>query len=342
MRRVWWLVINSGMSTSTDCHTCRFLPAGPADRFLLEFATRKTEICLFLETFVMKFQITRGMLWFCILLLIRQPTVVIGYAVSSRLTTNRCYNYLSSGTDLSRINLCIRTKDEGYAMPRSRLHTLYDGKSSSAATVGMDTISTVRNVNQLFRRCTWISWWVQLVLSVISSVILVFANTVRQAGMKQSLWSSGFSFSVIGVVICLMNTFWTWNAGRLSARIVSRKIPESAVFPTMRRYCQISVITALVGMFITIISAEMIVGNLVSKTLLSSQVIGVVPVLSATGAAQNTLQALDIFLVQANTNALVAHFAPLSCYLFLQTQIPYKPVLVARDIPPTANEEKAV
>jgi len=160
---------------------------------------------------------------------------------------------------------------------------------------------------------------------VISSVILVFANTVRQAGGRQSVWSSGFSFSVVGVVICLFNSFWTWNAGRLSARVASRKVPDDVVFPTMRRYCKVSVILALVGMLVTLVSAEMIVGNLVSKTLLSSQVVGVVPVLSSAGVAQNTLQALDIFLVQANTNALVAHFAPLVCYLFLQTQIPQSP-----------------
>ena len=36
----------------------------------------------------------------------------------------------------------------------------------------------------------------------------------------------------------------------------------------------------------------------------------------------NSLQALDIFLVQANTNVLVAQFVPLVVSLFLQTQIP--------------------
>ena len=291
---------------------------------------------------MMLFQITRiAFAQFFMFLLVWQSTEVVGYGISSRLI-NRCSNYLSPGgrgTIISHSNTCARANEGRFAMLRSRLHTLYDEKSNIGTDIGANTISSVRSVNQLFRRCTWISWWIQLVLSVISSVILVFANTVRQAGMRQSLWSSGFSFSVVGVVICLMNTFWTWNSGRLSSRVASKKIPESSVFPTMRRYCQISVVIALIGMFVTIISAEMIVGNLVSKTLLSSQVIGVVPVLSATGAAQNTLQALDIFLVQANTNALVAHFAPLACYLFLQTQIPYKAAV--RDAQQAVIEHKA-
>ena len=152
------------------------------------------------------------------------------------------------------------------------------------------------------------------------SIIGHFLN--KEADNLTRPFNNNSLHSVIGVMICLVNSFWTWNTARLSSRITARKIPESAIFPTMRRYCQISVVIALIGMFVTIISAEMIVGNLVSKTLLSSQVVGVVPVLSANGVAQNTLQALDIFLVQANTNALVSHFAPLVCYLFLQTQIP--------------------
>ena len=40
------------------------------------------------------------------------------------------------------------------------------------------------------------------------------------------------------------------------------------------------------------------------------------------GGSVSALQALDIFLVQANTNVLVAQFVPLVCNLFLQTQIP--------------------
>ena len=63
-------------------------------------------------------------------------------------------------------------------------------------------------------------------------------------------------------------------------------------------------------------------GNLASKVLTSQGTF--IPVIQSTGGAQNALQALDIFLVQANTNVLVAQFVPLVCNLFLQTQIPMK------------------
>ena len=47
-----------------------------------------------------------------------------------------------------------------------------------------------------------------------------------------------------------------------------------------------------------------------------------IPIVQTGSSSQNALQALDIFLVQANTNVLVAQCVPLVCNLFLQTQIP--------------------
>jgi hypothetical protein len=71
-------------------------------------------------------------------------------------------------------------------------------------------------------------------------------------------------------------------------------------------------------MLVTLLGAEQIVGTLAAKVL-STQ--GLQPLIGVINQ-QNTLQALDIFLVQSNTNTLVAHFAPLVCFLLLQIQFP--------------------
>ena len=159
----------------------------------------------------------------------------------------------------------------------------------------------------------------------MSGVILTFANTVRKGGNSQSLWSSGFAFSTIGVVIAFLNAGWTWSMTRLSRRIIANKIQPDKVFPTLRRYSRISVILSLVGMFITLLGAEQIVGTLAAKVLGQGSG-GFYPIMTTgapiMGQSTNVLQALDIFLVQANTNTMVAHFSPLTCYLWLQTQIP--------------------
>jgi hypothetical protein len=192
-----------------------------------------------------------------------------------------------------------------------------DGASQNVA---ISFPSTLQNIHKTFVQVTWISWWFQIILSVISGVILVFANTVRGPG-AYSIWASGFSLSCIGTVISLVNSFWTWNVTRLLRRFTTKKIKEDNFLPTLRKYARTSIILSLVGMLITLVGAEQIVGTLASKVL-SNQ--GFSPVLIAQPglASSTTLQALDIFLVQANTNCMVAHFTPLLFYLSLLTQMP--------------------
>ena len=95
--------------------------------------------------------------------------------------------------------------------------------------------------------------WFQIVLSIISAVILTFANTVRRGGSTQSLWASGFSFSAIGVATAFVNCFWTFSSTRLSRRIAANKVEIKKIFPTLKRYCRISVILSLAGLFISLI-----------------------------------------------------------------------------------------
>jgi hypothetical protein len=177
-------------------------------------------------------------------------------------------------------------------------------------------------LNAIVLRSSWIAWWVQLVLSVISSVILTFANTVRTGGGLKTLWGSGFMFSVVGAVVSFINTFWTWNFTRLARRVTTGKIDQSKIVPSYRKYAKTSVFLSLLGMLVTLFGAEQIVGGLASKALLNQG--SFIPVATAGGAvaATSQLQALDIFLVQANTNLLVSHYAPLAIYLWVQTLQP--------------------
>ena len=182
-----------------------------------------------------------------------------------------------------------------------------------------DTKLNISNLNRLIGRCSWISWWIQITLSVISGVILTFANTVRRNGSSFSYWSSGFALSAIGVLISFFNCFWTWNITRLTRRVAFQNIDRIKIVPTFRKYFRFAIIISLCGMLISLLGAEQIVGVLASKVL-SSQGFGATLISNIDKA--NSLQALDIFLVQANTNIIVAHFAPLLLFLFAQTQVP--------------------
>ena len=126
---------------------------------------------------------------------------------------------------------------------------------------------TYENIALLYTRCSCVSWWIQIILSVIAGVILTFSNSVRQNSERgvYFLWTSGFIFSAAGVFISFVSSLWTWNMTRLKRRLSLNKIKENALLPTLKRSSKISVVLSLVGMFVTLLGAEQIVGTLASK-----------------------------------------------------------------------------
>ena len=52
---------------------------------------------------------------------------------------------------------------------------------------------------------------------------------------------------------------------RLKRRLSLNEIKENAILPTLKRSSKISVVLSLVGMFVTLLGAEQIVGTLASK-----------------------------------------------------------------------------
>lgn len=182
--------------------------------------------------------------------------------------------------------------------------------------------SQLVRINKLYYRSSWIAWWVQIILTTVSGVILTFANAVRPAATRASyLWISGFAFSSVGVITALVNAFWTWNVTRLCRRITRQKMEESRAVGLLRRYAQIAIIISVVGTFFALLGAEQIVGTLASKILSAGGYVTANTPLSSAYAV-TPIQAVDIFLVQANTNSLLAHFAALVCYLLLLTRLP--------------------
>lgn len=183
----------------------------------------------------------------------------------------------------------------------------------------IDLRSTLRN----YYRSSWFTWWAQIILSVVSGAIITFANVVRQINTKDySIWLSGFALSGVGVFLALLSSLWTWNATTLCRRIWSKKVDNAKIVPSLRRSAKTAVGISLVGMLVTLIAAEQIVGTLFSKILASQAFNGLLFNAQAVNSLTNAFQPIDIFLVQANTNCLVSHFVSLFSYTILQLQLP--------------------
>jgi len=188
----------------------------------------------------------------------------------------------------------------------------------------LDADPIIENASVSLRRINWFSWWSQVILTVVSSITLLFAKSVLKVGTPEGgkqLVSGGFLFAGSGISLSFLSIIWTWGGTRLSRRLKKRNADYSRikVANMIRRTITIGTGLNLAGMFVTLIGAQQIVGLLASK-LLSMQ--GVTPFgMSAAAVSVQTLQPLDILIVQANTNTLLSHFISLAASLIMTRSV---------------------
>lgn len=174
----------------------------------------------------------------------------------------------------------------------------------------------IRQIARAFRLTGWISFWVQLVLTVISGITLIFA--VQAGGRAPGATAStnpgtgiGGLLTVLGLGILVFNMYWAVTryvafGRRLSASKTVRPKKSETI-----QAIRFGLMVSLVGMLLAIIGAETIVGLLVGKAL--SQGIGGFVNTDPT----RFIQPADTFVVQASINVILAQFAGIVAALWL-------------------------
>jgi hypothetical protein len=177
----------------------------------------------------------------------------------------------------------------------------------------------VQRVIPALRRVGWISFWVQLVLGVVAGLIFLFAILIESPPARDAARTSnigigpGIFFAVLGLASLGLSIYWAFRYTRLSQQLgsVNPKLrPRRA--DTMKMVRQ-GLMVNLAGMSFTLIAAEAIGGILLAKALQSQGTGSLVTALRP----QDFIQALDIFVVLANTHTIVAHFIGLVTGLWL-------------------------
>jgi len=82
----------------------------------------------------------------------------------------------------------------------------------------------------------------------------------------------------------------------------------------LRRVIKVGVTLNLLGLFLSVLGSQYIVGTLVAKSMTSFVGGGSI-------VTSQTLQPLDVLVVQANTNVLSSHFVSLACLLWLSRMV---------------------
>jgi amino acid transporter len=179
--------------------------------------------------------------------------------------------------------------------------------------------AAVRRIARSLRISGWVSFWAQVVLSVISLLVLFFSSMIfqgdgRSAGQPIDNPGSGigFAFALLGNLVLLGGAYSAFRYTRLARQLESAD-PRSRPKPGMVIQALVMGLTVnLVGMFITILGGEALIGALFAKALSQPQ----------SGAAfyeriTQAIQPIDILIVQANTNTILAHFIGILASLWL-------------------------
>lgn len=190
-----------------------------------------------------------------------------------------------------------------------------DSKSSSSG--GLQAIAVA------FRRVGLISFWSQVVLGAISSVILLFASFSRDVATNAQQGSNnvgtgfGIFFAVSGVIALAVSIFWAFRYGQIAKQLQSPTSNNRPRKSDTIQLLRLGLVVNLVGMLLTIVGAEAIAGSLLAKALALPQATGALLPIDPS----RIIRPLDILVVQANTNTVAAHFAGLISSLWLLNRV---------------------
>lgn len=178
----------------------------------------------------------------------------------------------------------------------------------------------IRQIATNFRLTGWISFWSQLVLGVVSTVVLIVANFSRGTGdaTGASKVGTGFGvfFAVCGLVALGISIYWAFRYVRIARQL---RDPNTSLRPSKAdtiQLLQLGIMLNLVGMLLTIVGAEAIVGGLIARSIAQPQAY---PLYG--NNAIPIIRPLDFFVVQANTNTIAGHFAGLVSSFWLLSRV---------------------
>ncbi|CAN5610597.1 hypothetical protein BH23CYA1_BH23CYA1_23130 [soil metagenome] len=176
--------------------------------------------------------------------------------------------------------------------------------------LGYSLPPAIRRIATNFRLAGWIGLWAQAVIGVVASGLFVIYSLEPETGPGEA--SAGI-FTAIGIVTAFVSAFWGFRYTRLARKLRNpnpdlRPKPKDAA-----RAIRIGLIISLVGMLVTILGTQSIVGPLLLRGLRQGPV-----VIGATRDSSAFINAADIAVVCSATNTIFAHYIGLCCSLWLQ------------------------
>lgn len=171
-------------------------------------------------------------------------------------------------------------------------------------------------------RLGWATWWIQLILTIIAAVILVFSFAFPGVNVKLSASSVGFGLSSVGILIAFFSLFWTYSYTRLSLwlRDESKRSVERARARITGKL-QVGLVLSLLGLIVSLVGTQAIVGTLLSRLLSAGIATTPYNAYQASGGlppGAGVVQPVDVLVIQACANSMMALLAALTSTVWLR------------------------
>jgi hypothetical protein len=179
--------------------------------------------------------------------------------------------------------------------------------------------ANIERVSSSLKKAGRIAFWLQIVLGVVSSVLLLVAGAGVLGNQKKTPGIELGIFCAFCAVVCLgLSIFFAFRFSQMGDKMESRN-PENR--PEKRSTLQViryGLIVNLTGILLSILGAEALAGIVLLKTLNNPQgAINLDP--------SRLVNPADLLIIQANTNTIAAHFSGLVTTLWLLNRISKKP-----------------
>uniref|UniRef100_A0A7S0IA47 Uncharacterized protein n=1 Tax=Micromonas pusilla TaxID=38833 RepID=A0A7S0IA47_MICPS len=258
---------------------------------------------------------------------LRAPLATPRAPVASRAVPVAACASRPSGSSAPRLARRAAISGEGSLAPRLSSKTpgvaVRGRNAASARAMAKDEDSTegiskkVARTSQACKTLGRWGFWGQLILSTVSAVILVFSFLFK--GITKAT-DAGLYFILFGIVTAYFTTFWSLGIGKLGDKLRKAVDQLDLVPPRTEVVRQLSTGLAVnfVGLGATIVGIQATTGLLFAKSLSAAAAAPFTP--GYTGP----VLALDIFLIQAGANVMLAHWigAAVSLWLLRTVNLP--------------------
>lgn len=163
----------------------------------------------------------------------------------------------------------------------------------------------------------WIILWTQLVLALVAGGVLVFYASFGSNSSRSNVISTGFGlfFAVCGLITLAISIFFAYQFTRFGQRLSAETPTTRPSKPQTIRLVRQGLLTNMLGMVLTLMGAQAIVGSILAIAL--SQPQGWI----FRSVAAPIVQPFDLFVVQANINAITAHFIGIAINFWLFNRV---------------------